>query len=131
MQRSNTKATLANLAVNMGLRINTEAPQGAETLLTQVTRDNPSKPNQTRRNSQKSRGYIVLSGVILCYPGLYCVIWGYLAIRGTQNPPLIASVSVQVQPEGPQMLNEKQRPMAFLLRYFHLSLDCSFLLGDT
>ena len=59
--------------------------------------------------------------VMLCYLGLCCVTCGYLAIRGTQNPPLIASVSVQVQPEGPQMLNEKQRPMAFLLRYFHLS----------
>ena len=70
-------------------------------------------------------------GVMLCYLGLCCVTCGYLAIRGTQNPPLIASVSVQVQPEGPQMLNEKQRPMAFLLRYFHLSLDFSFLLGDT
>ncbi len=70
MQRSNTNATLVNLAVNQGLRINTEAPQGVDTLLTKVTRDNPSKPNQTRRNSQKSRGYVVLSGVMLCHLGL-------------------------------------------------------------
>ena len=96
MQRSNTKATLVNLAVNQGLRINTEAPQGGDTLLTEVTRDNPSKPNQTRRNSQKSRGYVVLSGVMLCHLGLsrdprnskspaHCERVGASPARGTTN----------------------------------------------
>ena len=60
MQRPNTKATLANLAVNQGLRINTEAPQGVDTLLTKVTRDNPSKHSKLAE----------IVGVILCYLGL-------------------------------------------------------------
>ena len=36
----------------------------ADTLLIQITRDNPSKPDQTQQNSQKSGGYVVLSEVI-------------------------------------------------------------------
>ena len=57
MQRSNTKASLVNLAVNQRLRINTEAPQGGDTLLTQVTRDNPSKHSKLAE----------IVGGILCY----------------------------------------------------------------
>ena len=70
MQRSNTKATLVNLAVNQRLRINTEAPQGGDTLLTQVTRDNPSKHS-------KLAGRV---GVILCY------LWLFRDLRNSKSP---------------------------------------------
>jgi hypothetical protein len=49
------------LAGNYCYRINAVAPPG---VLTQVTRNNPSKPNETQQNGEKSRGYIVLSGVM-------------------------------------------------------------------
>jgi hypothetical protein len=56
---------LMYLAGNYCYRINALAPPGgADTLLTQITRDNPLKPNATQKNGQKSRGYVVLSGVI-------------------------------------------------------------------
>lgn len=70
------------LAGNYCYQIDALAPtRYAATLLTQITRDNPPKPNQTQQNVEKRRGYV--------------------AIQGTQNPPLIASVQVQVWPRGP------------------------------
>jgi hypothetical protein len=52
------------LAGNYCYRVNVIAPRGADTLLTQITRDNPSKPDKTHKKGQKSRGYVVLSGVM-------------------------------------------------------------------
>ena len=49
------------LAGNYCGRINAMPPRG---MLTQITHRNPSKLDQTRQNGQKSRGYVVLSGVM-------------------------------------------------------------------
>ena len=53
------------LAGNYCYRINAIAlPGGADTLLTQIIRHNPSKPDKTQQNGQKRRGCVVLSGVM-------------------------------------------------------------------
>ena len=54
------KLSLVNLAVNQGFRINAVVPGGADTLLTQGTRDNPSKHSKLAE----------IVRVILCYLGL-------------------------------------------------------------
>ena len=55
----------ASYSSNCCYRTNATAPRGADILLTQITRRNPSKPDQIQQNGQESRSYVVLIRIML------------------------------------------------------------------